>query len=75
MGQASARPVPLQWGLTNMESNWTAWAILADGQQIAWPKLRRTQAKWRFDFIRRGMLYRGIDVKKCGYHIGLEHGR
>jgi hypothetical protein len=58
-----------------MESNWTAWAILADGQKIAWPKLRQAQAKWRFDFIKRGMLYRGMDVKKCGYHIGIDNGR
>jgi hypothetical protein len=55
-----------------MESNWTAWAILADGQKIAWPKLRQGQAKWRFDFIRRGMLWRGVKVRKCGYNIGIE---
>lgn len=55
-----------------MESNWTAWAILADGQKIAWPKLRHGQAKWRFDFIRRGMLWRGVEVIKCGYNIGIE---
>lgn len=55
-----------------MESNWTAWAILVDGQKIAWPKLRQGQAKWRFDFIRRGMLWRGIEVRKCGYNIGID---
>jgi hypothetical protein len=67
MGQASARQAPLQWGLTNMEKNWKAWAILTDGQQIAWPNLRQGQAKWRFDFLKRGMLYRGVEIKKCGY--------
>jgi hypothetical protein len=52
-----------------MEKNWTAWAILADGQKIAWPNLRQAQAKWRHDFIKRGMLWRGIAVKQCGYRI------
>jgi hypothetical protein len=50
-----------------MNNNWTAWAILTDGQKIAWPKLRQGQAKWRFDFLKRGMLYRGVEIKKCGY--------
>jgi hypothetical protein len=55
-----------------MTNNWTAWAILTDGQKIAWPKLRQGQAKWRFDFLKRGMLYRGVAIKKCGYQIGLD---
>ena len=50
-----------------MEKNWKAWAILNDGQKIAWPNLRQGQAKWRFDFLKRGMLYRGVAIKKCGY--------
>ena len=57
----------------NMKTNnWTAWAILTDGRKLAWPKLREKQAKWRFDRLKSGMLYRGVEVTKCGYSIGIE---
>lgn len=48
-------------------NNWIAWAILADGQKLAWPNLRQAQAKWRHDFIKRGMVYEGVKVNRCGY--------
>jgi hypothetical protein len=48
-------------------NNWIAWVILEDGQKLAWPNLRQAQAKWRFDFIKRGMVYEGVKVKRCGY--------
>ena len=50
-----------------MTNNWKAWAILADGQQIAWPNLRQGQAKWRYDFLNRAQMYRGVALKRYGY--------
>lgn len=51
-----------------MHDTWEAFGIFADtGEKIAWRGLREKQAKWRYNFLRRGFLWQGRKLKSAGY--------
>ena len=47
--------------------SWEAYAATFDGQEFQWKGLRKTQAIWRYNFLRRGFLWRGHSLKSVGY--------
>jgi hypothetical protein len=53
--------------INNTKPQWQAHCITSKGERIVWRALRHRQAKWRYDFLRAGMIWRGMPLKECGY--------
>lgn len=52
-----------------MADTYTAYAETINGKRYQWTGLRLTQAQWRHNFLRRGMLWRGEQLRVTGFHI------
>jgi hypothetical protein len=52
-----------------MTKHWEAWVQTADGEMQRWTGLRKTQAQWRYHWIRRRTGWRGefCDAKQWGW--------
>ena len=55
--------------IDNSVKQWEAFCITESGEYIEWRGLRFGQAKWRYQFLKRGMLWRGQKLKACGYQL------
>lgn len=55
--------------IDNSVKQWHAFGITENGECIVWRGLRFGQAKWRYQFLKRGMLWRGQKLKACGYQL------
>lgn len=53
----------------NTRPEWEAHCVTECGKRIEWRGLRHRQAKWRYDFLRRGMCWQGLRLKACGYSL------
>lgn len=55
--------------IDNTRAEWEAHCVTSKGKRIEWLGLRHRQAKWRYDFLRAGMMWRGESLKECGYSL------
>lgn len=53
----------------DMADTYTAYAETIEGKRYEWRGLRLTQAQWRHNFLRRGMLWRGEQLRITGFHM------
>jgi hypothetical protein len=55
--------------IDNNVKQWHAFGITENDEFIVWRGLRFGQAKWRYQYLKRGMLWRGQKLKACGYQL------
>ena len=55
--------------IDNTRPVWSAHCVTTKGERIVWRGLRHRQAKWRYDFLRSGMLWQGKALKEAGYRL------
>ena len=53
----------------NTRREWEAHCETFTGERIEWRGLRHRQAVWRYQFLKRGMMWRGQSLKACGYSL------
>ena len=52
-----------------MMGNYMAWITYADGTEQQWTGLRKTQAQWRYHWIRRNWWNSFRDAKGWGWRL------
>ena len=55
--------------IDNSVKQWQAYCITKSGERIEWNDLRHRQAKWRFDMLRKRMLFNDEWLLEAGYKI------
>lgn len=50
---------PKRWWLG--PSNYVAWVKLSDGHTSYWRNLRKTQAKWRYQWLERNLPHNAVE--------------
>jgi hypothetical protein len=53
----------------NTRPDFMAYAVTESGERFEWRGLRYRQAKWRQEFLARGMLWRGKPLAECGFEL------
>ena len=60
---------PEKMKIDNSVKQWQAYCITKSGKRIEWHNLRHRQAKWRFDMLRKRMLFNDEWLLEAGYKI------